>query len=830
MLQSLQSRPLLIAKKMDFILLSGVMVLYLSRRASSIAVPPVAQRRAATVLIGVVYGESRGVSAMDPPIEHGDDLLWLRDDTRENAEVLAHLRAENAFTKMATAPLAAACDALYTELRGRLKETDEEIPVADGPFEYYTKTAAGAAYVVHARRPRGSGSALLRGEELSEEGEEVVLDENQLASGHDFCSVGAVEASPSHKIVTYAVDFEGDETYRLHFKAMRGCGISPPDVIEGSNGDVEWGSEVSIYYLTMDGVHRPYKLWCHVLGEPQSEDRLLFEENDERFWLGIDKSRSGAFILLSSVSKRTSEVHAIPLVGDPLTRGVLNCIAPRREGVLYQVDHVSDSPDAVSNWSATAPPPSGVFAVLTNADKAKNFKLAVAPLTGGPWIDVVPESDALYLESIDAFAGALVIQGRAGGVPQIWLLPRASLLFPSQQSSNVILARLPTPAAVYSLSIKSTPEWGAAALRFRYAAPCTPDCVAEVNFEKAFGEDALRDEAGVAAWRIVAGTSLYDALRVVPVAATRLLKQRQVPNVDPSNYATLRIEAVASDGSRIPISLVYRPSAHGMAPPLGAALGASWIGSGAAAEAGKSCPLPCPASLVLYGYGSYGASMDKGFSTATLALADRGVVYAIAHVRGGGEMGRSWYEDGGRCHTKKNTFSDFIACAEHLIASGWTEKGRVACWGASAGGLLVGAVLNARPDLWAAALSDVGFVDVIESVADPSIPLAVTEWEEWGNPNVREAYDYIKSYSPLDNLVKGARYPPILLTGGLNDSRVAYWEPAKFAQRLRAATSGDPAVILLKTDMGAGHFSYVDRYVELRDTAFQLAWLINALK
>ena len=752
---------------------------------------------------------------MSPPIEHADDLLWLRDDGRENEEVLAHLKAENAFTKFKTAHLSPRVDELYLELKSRLKETDDSVPVASGPYEYYSKTFEGRSYAVHARRPRAGDTSR----------EEVVLDENELAEGKEFCDVGSVEPSASHDLVAYSVDFDGDEIYSVHVKSLA-VKDEPTDELEETNGSIEWGSARELYYLTMDKQHRPNKLWHHVLGAPQSEDTLLFEENDERFWLGIHKSLSGAFLFLAAESKLTAEVHAIPLVGP--ARGVPTCVAPRRENVLYEVDHVSDSDAPVNDWSDSAPAPSGVFVILTNADGAKNFKIAVAPVGGGAWTTVVPETNQLFFGSIEAFADGLAITGRAGGLPQIWLCPRASLL---ERTPHVpVLSRLPAPDAVYSLSVGATDEWTARSLRFHYSSPRTPSCTAEVDFKAALGADSARDVSGADAWRIAVDSPLRDALRVAPSSAIRLLKQKEVPNVDPSQYVTLRTEAMASDGTRVPISILYRPSAFGMAPPR-VAQGAPWISSsGAACAAGAACPLPRPARLVLYAYGSYGVSLDKGFSTNSLALADRGIVYAIAHVRGGGEMGRSWYEDGGRCFTKKNTFTDFIAAAEHLIADGWTEKGRLACWGASAGGLLVGAVLNARPDLWGAALSDVGFVDVIESVADPSIPLAVTEWEEWGNPNERAAHDYIKSYSPLDNVVQGARYPPILLTAGLNDSRVAYWEPAKFAQRLRAATSGDPASILLKTDMGAGHFSYSDRYVGMKDDAFQLAWIIETLK
>jgi oligopeptidase B len=779
---------------MDFLAITCALSLVTVRRAFLRSGPPIAERRVKIIPVGKVDGENRGgVAAMDPPLLLSDDLHWLRDDTRSSADILSLLNAENEWTRTATASNEPLVTELYDELLSRIQETDEALPYASGPYLYSTRTEAGKAYIMHCRRLKSDSLCVAA---------DVFLDENKLALGHEFCSVSSVEPSPSHKLLAYGIDYDGNETYEIKLMQIgvggEGGNFLLHDVITETNGDVVWGaSDTEFYYSTMDEAHRPNKVWKHVIGTCQKDDILLFTEIDERFWLDISKSRSSSFLFISSSSKLSSEIHALHLIGSDA--GQLRVLAPRRDNVLYQVEHSGSGGGE------------GYFVILSNDKDATNFRISFAPLVGnGDWIEVLPHSTMNYLESIDVFAKCLVISGRSNGNNQIWLskLP-ASMQVPLSKSSlplSLTLTRVPTPDVMYDLTIdpNGNKEYDTATLRYRYSAPRTPLCICEIDFDQ-----ALLSESP-------------------PTSCIALLKQKHIPNFNPNLYETARIEAIASDGQRIPISIIYRPSAHGLSDPLVSAVGAPWLKPKSSSSSPSLSPFAKPAECVLYAYGSYGHSINMGFKSSVLSLCDRGVIYAVAHVRGGADMGRAWYENG-RLNSKKNTFSDFISATEALITQGWTKQGKVACMGASAGGLLVGAVVNLRPDLFGAALSDVGFVDVIHSVADPSVPLAVTEWEEWGNPNIKSAYDYIKTYSPIEN-VRGIVYPPILLTGGLNDCRVAYWEPLKFAQRLRAATQGDKNSILLKTDMGAGHFSYSDRYVALKDTAFQWAWLLSVLK
>jgi oligopeptidase B len=956
------------------------------------ACPPQARREPSHVLVGLIAGENRGPAPMSPPVALSDPYLWLRDDTRSRKDVLDHLKAENGFTQLVTAPLQTSVSTLYNELVSRLQETDADVPGRHGAFLYYTRTEKGKSYTLHCRAPAPSSPSPSTPPLPSES---VILDENVLASGLDFCDLSSVEPSPDHSVICYTVDTSGYETYEVRFKpaaaptvaardlpkpsptssSASASSASPlSDVLTGSNGEVEWGADGStVYYLTMDGAHRPHKLWRHAMGRPQSEDVLLFSEPDERFWLGMGKTRSGDFLVLDVASKVTSEVRLIPLTergvralvpaqtgGPPppsekpvaVAIGDAVVVAAREENVLYEVEHFR----APSGGGAD-----DLLLILTNRGPSINFTLSACPVSRGgdraAWREVIPHSDALYLTGFDVFERFVVLRGRSGGYTQVWMTRAESVLAAyaaregagapatsdsASPSPYLPLYSLPPWDAVYSLhgSGRGNREYDTRAYRFVYGSPTTPQRTCE------FAMDSLPPSPSV----ISGGGGGGVGGGVTPASAAHItvLKQKAVPNCDLSAYATRRVWATARDGTRVPISLVFRPSAHNMTMAQAQAQAAS-DGDGAA------CPFPSgPAPLFLYAYGSYGHPIDLSFSSSVLSLADRGVVYAVAHVRGGSEMGRAWYEREGKLLTKKNTFTDFIDCAEHLVGTGWTVKGAIACNGASAGGLLMGCVLNMRPDLWGAVLSDVGFVDVIQSVADPSIPLAVTEWEEWGNPNERAYFEYMSSYSPIDNVRPpaprsaggvaatvplrflqgladtgmrgssggagaGARapsrsrvlpavlrdgyacaYPPVLLTAGLNDSRVAYWEAAKFAARLRDAASvaglssaaapkaAAPAAaaavaaaaaakaaleeadeesdapssmfeasgalrglgvagggggllstllpsphpgasILLKVDMGAGHFSYADRYVYLREKALEYAFVLDCL-
>jgi oligopeptidase B len=794
---------------------------------------PRAKRVLAHVLVGAVPGSVRvpaGETAMSPPIALVDDLLWLRDDERTSPAVLAHLVAENAYTALRTAGLRGEVECLYAELLSRVKETDASLPYVHGPWSYYTRQVKGLSYSLHCRVPRAMQvsaaaqgatvglplSVVVAADGRALEGEEVLLDENVVAAGSKQCDVSCVELSPDHRLLAFTSDFTGSETYTVRVKVAAGpspalgaagwnaadspAGSLLPDVLEGVDGGVVWGaSNAELYYCTLDEAHRPYKAWRHVLGQMQSEDTLLFTEEDERFWIGLEKSSDEGYVFVSSSSKTSSEVLAVPLDGrTPFL------VQSRLPDVLYEVGSLRPAH----------------FLIVTNHQGAKNFKIVVSPVATPDavhWVDLLPASLSLKVDGVSIFSSFVAVHGRQGGYKNLWIMSTteitafAAAAYSSSSPARVApgalaavsLTRIPPAHEVFVMSFSGGNEdFDALRMRYGYGSPVTPSATCELDVQAALPPPAVRGADGWAG--IVA-----DA----PPSASIVLRRKEVPNCEPSNYATARIWATAADGTRVPVSIVYRPDAHEMASGV--------------TPSPSGCPLALPAPLLLYGYGSYGHSIDLPFNSSVLSLLDRGVVYAVAHVRGGGEMGRAWYEDEGKLMTKKNTFTDFVSVAEALVATGWARPGAMGAMGASAGGLLVGAVINARPDLFAAVVSQVGFVDVVQSVADPSIPLAVTEWEEWGCPNEAVAFKYMRSYSPLDN-VKTQAYPHVLLTAGLHDSRVAFWEPAKFAQRLRDANTG-LSEILLKVEMGAGHFSAADRYAYLKEKALEYAWLLSKI-
>lgn len=747
----------------------------------------------------------------------------------------------------------------------------------------------------------------------------VYLDVNELAKGLDFCDVGSVEPSADHELIAFSIDTTGKETYEIRFKTASGptpqaktftsssssaataSFLGSSDVLENTNGEIEWGSDrLSVFYLTLDDAHRPNKVWRHVMGTPQSRDECLLTEDDERFWLGIHSTRSGDFLIIESGSKITTEIHLVPLthrgeqlLGGNAKIGTPSIVSEREENVLYEVFHYRAS---TLNTDNIVDIENDLLLILSNRGGAinRNFSLLACRCSEGnrssaQWRVLLHGSKEIFLTSVSVFSSFIALSGRKGGSTQIWLSDMANITkaFLSTQPLSIYqqhlnnmqpefasplfpLVALPTVDEVYTLSAGVNKDYYATAYRFGYGSPTTPQQVCEVSSISKF----LSSSEFIT-------QSKSPFLQIGSLSTIKVLKQKEAPNCDPTLYKTRRVWATASDGTKVPISIVYKPSAY--------TLDTSISPSSSSPDISSVCPLQSPAPMLLYSYGSYGHSIDLRFSAHALSLMDRGVLYAVAHVRGGSEMGRFWYEDEGKLFKKKNTFSDYIACAEHLIETGWTIPGAIAVHGASAGGLLCGAVLNARPDLWGAVCSDVGFVDCVLSVADPSVPLSVTEWEEWGNPNERASFDYISSYSPIENVspppprparsvrtLFAARrfirpqvlgpgyahpYPPILLTAGLHDSRVAYWEAAKFAARLRdsADTSflkqkktGNAAAlssrllsgrggsafepsftpggnILLKTDMGAGHFSYSDRYVYEREKAFAYSFILTSL-
>ena len=721
---------------------SSSMKRFLSRRLSHLQMswtPPVAKKVPTKVYFGVdptKPGEYRGELPMNPPKIRVDSYFWLRDESREDEEVLEYIREENTYTENVTSGLRHLRDDLYAEMLSHLQETDQEVPARYAAFMYYSKTVKGLSYPIHCRSP------------LHTEEEQVILDENLVAEGHEYSDVVGHGPCPSHRYLAYAVDHNGGETYSLRIKDLETDSLLE-DVIEEISGDFAWGADSStLFYLKMDEEHRPNRLYMHTLGS--SEDTLLLVEDDSRFWMGIDKSASERFLFVGVESKETSEVRFIDLqgvVGSEAHRFAANrikVIQPRVFGLRYEVEHHEDS-----------------FLIVTNENGAKNNKLVSCPVSDcdtSNWKDVLPYDAKIQIDEVLPFKNYFAIFGRENGLQVGWI---------AKSSTPAQWRKIPIQEEAYSIWIDTNFEFNSEVIRLGFSSFLTPSQIIDYNMNS--GE-----------WKV--------------------LKQKDVPNYDPTAYRSKRIKATASDGTQIPMSLVYHKSA-----------------------AADGTPRP----LLLYGYGSYGMSIEPTFDYKRLALLDRGIVFAIAHIRGGGEMGRAWYEDEGKYLKKMNTFTDFADCASHLCRLKYTSPNQLAILGRSAGGLLIGAVVNMFPGLCKCAVADVPFVDVLNSMSDPSIPLTVTEWEEWGNPNEMKYYEYMASYSPYDN-VREQKYPAMLVTAGLNDPRVAYWEASKWVAKLREfKTDSNP--LLLKTDMTSGHFSASDRYKLLKEAAFEYAFIVDQI-
>lgn len=651
-----------------------------------------------------------------------DPFAWLID--RDDPDTIAYLRAENDYADAWLAPHAGLIDELFAEIRSRVQETDLSPPVRWGPWWYLTRTEEGSAYPIHCR-----------GTSPETAHEHVLLDQNAEAAGHEYFSLDSFEVSPDHALLAWSSDTNGSERFTLRIRHLE-SGKELDDVIEGTSwGGIAWAADSRhLFYLTPDDAMRPYRVWRHELGTAQSDDVLVFEEPDERFFSSVDLSRSGEWIIVSVGSQTSGEVHVIPAT-DPVDPPRL--VRARVEDVEYGVDHWGD-----------------LFVVLTNLD-AEDFRVMTAPLDDpSSWTELVAHEPGRRIVNVQPFAEHLVVHE--------WhhAQQRLRALFRDGTERTVDLGDEP-----HELELDANPEWAATSLRFRYQSLTTPPTV--------FEED-------------------------VRTTDRRLLKRQPVPNTDLGAYETVREWATAPDGTLVPVDIVRH----------------------------RDTPLDGTAPCHLYGYGSYEASLPPWFSALRLSLLDRGWTWALVHPRGGGEMGRRWYLDG-KLLQKRNTFTDTIAAAEHLVANGWAAPGKVAVRGGSAGGLLVGACVTMRPELWSAVVAEVPFVDVVSTMSDPSLPLTVTEWEEWGDPRAEPYASYMASYSPYDNTAPAA-YPPMYVTAGLNDPRVSYHEPAKWVARLRTMQQG-PAPILLRTELGAGHAGPSGRYERWRDEARIMAFLLHTV-
>ena len=654
-----------------------------------------------------------------------DNYYWLRD--KENPEVIAYLKAENQYADSMMSGTDHLQERLFEEMKGRLYEDDSSVPVKKGNYYYYHRTEKDKQYLIYCRK-KGSLDAR----------EEIVLDVNKLAEEGEYFALGSLEVSPDHQMVAYTADAVGDENYSLHIKNI-GTQTLLEAPIPGLSHALMWANDnQTIFYTIRNEAYRPYKMFSHKVGSSFHEDKLVYHEEDERFFLTIEKSKNEQYLLLNLRSKITSEVHYLE-ADNP--NGAFKHFAARTPNVKYRVFPGKDC-----------------FYILTNLD-AVNHRLMKAPSNATDlnyWEEVVPEKPRVALENLEEFEQYLALYKRVDGLRQIEVIP-----LNGEDAYDISFQD-----AAYTLYPFENPEYTSNQLFFTYTALATPREVVSYDMENKAREILKKD------------TVLGD--------------------FSPEDYTTERVFATAADGMKIPISLVYKKGLikNGESP------------------------------LYLYGYGAYGITTEPAFNPNRLSLLDRGFVFAMAHIRGGGDMGEEWYLDG-KLLNKKNSFADFISCAEYLIAQNYTNPDKLVAMGGSAGGLLVGAVANMRPDLFEAIVAKVPFVDVMNTMLDEALPLTITEYEEWGNPHDKRYFNYILSYSPYEN-VEAKAYPNMLITAGLNDPRVSYWEPAKWTAKLRTNKTGDNR-LLLKTNMAAGHSGASGRHNYLREIAFEYAFILDVL-
>ena len=853
---------------------------------------------------------------MDPPIQWNDDLFWLRDDTRSSPAVLNLLRDENSYAQARTAHLEQSRNDLYEEILSRIEEDADEHPSprTDG-FEYFSRTVLGQPFRIYLRR------RYLHDISVSD-AEEIVLDVNALAatlpsSQQTQCAVSEVQPSPTGRWLAYTLDTSGYETYSIHVRDLRSDDSGnhqDGESLAGTGGGIAWRDDAAFFYIRLDAAHRPFQVWRHTVGTPPSADALVYEEQDARFVVRCARARDGSLLFIVCESKETTEVRYVPCTGPPDAAAAVGSpptdqpvlVRAREPGVRYEVDSHA---------------PSCALLIMSNAGAAVNRQLLIAsldapsdwkPLLSSDGRRVFGPSETRSLEAAFAFDRFLAVNGREDGFTQVWTVPLVaahqddSASSPGGGGGRLRAAgscrRLAFPeeactAEVWAVDNELFEPGGR--LRVEYESMTSPRALLEF--------DVTESSAGGGSGGGAAAVSEAVTLHVQPV-----------PRYDPSLYSTCRLEVPARDGETVPLTLLWRRRPETDASAVGG-------GQDEDCDAVEKTSLPFNSSVHLYAYGAYGASIDPHFSSGRLSLIDRGIVYAIAHVRGGGEKGQhAWYESTGKYLSKRNTFEDFVDCAEHLVSQGVARPGAITIEGRSAGGLLVGAVVNMAPRLFRAALAAVPFVDTMVSMCDPSIPLTTEEWEEWGarylwspnavereatfgwsrarvqlprrttdadaprvlrspagNPNEAAFYDYMLSYSPMHNVQPAATYPAMLIIAGLNDPRVAYWEPTKVTDDMQThmqtpcdtpAHAGAPPVgggmapstrarvawalthrhstlaratvvvqwaqvlratvangedVLLQMDLTAGHYSAADRYVRLRQLAFEYAWLID---
>ena len=674
--------------------------------------------------------------------EHGDtrvdNYYWMRlsdeqknapDSTRDQQtkDVLDYLNAENAYTKSMLAHTDAFQAKLFEEMKGRIKETDQSVPVKQDGYWYYTRYEAGKDYAFNCRKKDSMETGT----------EEILVNGPEMAAGHDYWALGGLDVSEDNAILVYSEDLVSRRIYNASFRNIQ-TNEMLSDKIEGIAGCPVWANDnKTLFYVKKDPTTlREFQIWRHTLGTAQADDALVFEEKDEEFSCFVYKTKSKKYMVIGSNQTLSNEYRVLS-ADAPV--GEFKVIQPRERNLEYGIDHYGDR-----------------FYITTNLE-AKNFRLMSCPETATTkenWQEVIAHRADVLLEGIEIFKDYLVVQERKEGLNQIRVIRW------DNKSEYYVEFQDPT----YAAGVGANPEFETDVLRYGYSSLTTPASTYDFN--------------------------MTNKDRV-------LMKQQEIiGGHDPSQYNSERLYAKATDGTMVAISLVYK----------------------------KGTQLDGSAPTLLYAYGSYGSNTDAGFSSARLSLLNRGFVFAIAHIRGGQEMGRHWYEDG-KLLKKKNTFTDFINCAEHLIANNYTSKEKLFAMGGSAGGLLMGAIANMRPDLWRGIVNAVPFVDVITTMLDETIPLTTFEFDEWGNPKNKEYYDYMKSYSPYDN-IENKNYPNILVTSGYWDSQVQYWEPAKYVAKLRDHKT-DNNLLLFWCNMDAGHGGKSGRFEALKEVALEYAFMMD---
>ena len=695
-----------------------------STKKTVMSKPPVAQKIPHEI---TTHGDSRI-----------DNYYWMRlSDEQKNAEeanrdaqtnqVLGYLNAENAYTNEVMAHTDQFQKDLFSEMKGRVKETDQSVPVKDNGYWYYSRFEAGQNYAYNCRKK----------ESLETGTEEILIDGPKLAEGKDYWAVGSYDVSENNKYLCYGVDIVSRRIYTVYFKNLE-TGEMIEDVLEGTSGGASWANDnKTIFYTKKDpNTLRDSQVWRHELGTSQEKDVLVFEEKDEEFSCFVYKTKSKKYMVIGSNQTLSTEYRVLE-ASNP--KGEFKIIQPRERNHEYGIDHYGDKFYIVTNWNA------------------KNFRLMETSVDGTSkenWKEIIAHRDNVLLEGITIFNSFLIVDERTEGLTQLRII--------RWDNSNEYYMEFPDPA--YSAGVGANPEFNTEILRYSYTSLTTPPSTFDFN--------------------------MSTKERV-------LLKQQEVVGTfNSSDYISERLYAKAQDGTMIPISLVYKKGFKndGSAPTL------------------------------LYAYGSYGYSIDATFSSTRLSLLDRGFVFAIAHIRGGQEMGRQWYEDG-KLLKKINTFTDFIDCGKFLVENKYTAKDKLFAMGGSAGGLLMGAITNMAPDMWRGVISAVPFVDVVTTMLDESIPLTTFEFDEWGNPKDKTYYDYMKSYSPYDNIEK-KNYPNILVTTGYWDSQVQYWEPAKYMAKMRELKT-DNNMLIMWCNMDAGHGGKSGRFEYLKEIALDYAFMLD---